>query len=82
VPKSDPGDWIEHALVQQGPACYWALDAAGRFRFASGNTSPLFGKPAAELSGRLLADLMPEDEAHKWMGRIHHTIAGESVLRR
>jgi PAS domain S-box-containing protein len=73
---------MERALIQQSPACYWALDPEGRFHFASGNTIPLFGKPAADLGGRLLADLLPEDDAKLWLGRIRQTIAGESGLRR
>jgi PAS domain S-box-containing protein len=73
---------MERELIQQSPACYWALDPDGRFRFACGNTIPLFGKPAADLQGRLVAGLLPEDQAEKWSAHIRRTIAGESILRR
>jgi PAS domain S-box-containing protein len=82
VPGSDPGGWIERALVQQSPACYWALDASGRFLYISGECKPFFGRTAEELSGRLLDGAIPPDQVQKWRSRIRHTISEGKSLRR
>jgi PAS domain S-box-containing protein len=82
VPESNPEGWIERALVRQTPACYWALDASGRFQYVSGDCKRFFGKAAEELSGCLITDVLSADEAQKWRARIRHTIAEGKSLRR
>jgi len=82
VPATEPDGWIERALIQQNPACFWALDASGRFLYISGNAEPYFGKNAGELRGRLIDEVLPLDEAHKWRARIRHTIAEGHSFRR
>ena len=82
MPGLDPEGWIERALIQQSPACYWALDGSGRFLHISGNTLRFFGKNAEELRSRLLDDVLPADEVHKWRARIRHTIAEGHSQRR
>jgi PAS domain S-box-containing protein len=82
VPGDGAEGWIERALIQQSPACFWALDASGRFQYVSDNARPFFGKDPAELRGRVVDEVLPADQAQKWRGRIRHTIAqGYSVRR-
>jgi PAS domain S-box-containing protein len=82
VPDIDADAWIERALVQQSPACHWALDASGRFRYFSGNGRSFFGREANELRGRLIADVLPEDAAARWRDRIQHILAKGQLVQR
>lgn len=73
---------MERELLCQGPGCYWVLDADGVFRYACGNTAPLFGKAEAQLLGGRLSDVLPGDVATIWMSRITRVIGGETLLLR
>jgi PAS domain S-box-containing protein len=77
-----PGEeWIEPALIQQNPACCWALDDSGRFLYVSGS-SRFFGKNPEELRGRLISEVLPDDAACKWRERVRLTIAEGTSVRR
>src|SRR5437764_11231572 len=82
VTSPDADGWIERALIQQSPACQWALDANGRFLYISGNCDRFFGKTPDELRGRLIDETLPADELHKWRASIRHTLAEGQFLRR
>src|SRR5690349_18965981 len=73
---------MERALLAQSPACYWVLDPDGRFRYACGDTVPLFGKPAPDLVGLSISEVLPEDAAQNWAGRLQRVLGGETVLLR
>src|SRR5690349_17636139 len=73
---------MERALLAQSPAGYWVLDPEGRFRYASGNTAPVFGKSAPDLQGLCISEVLPEDPAQTWEGRLRRVLAGETVLCR
>ena len=73
---------MEHALIQQCPACHWVLDADGRFLLAIGDSAPIFGKPPAELQGARLSEFMPEDQRDVWMTRIRRSMAGQTLVLR
>jgi signal transduction histidine kinase len=73
---------MEQALLDQSPACHWILDAEGRFRYARGNTVPLFQRPAADLLGLHLSEVLPETPSEKWATRFQRVLDGETILRR
>src|SRR6476661_1622560 len=73
---------MEHALLDQSPACHWILDADGRFRYGRGNTLPLFQRPAGDLPGLQLSEVLPDAQAEKWATRLQRVLDGETVLRR
>jgi signal transduction histidine kinase len=75
-------DWIEQALIRQGPACFWGLDASGRFLYIFGDTKPVFGKGVEELRGRLIQEVLSADDVPKWRTRIEDTREKGFSLRR
>jgi PAS domain S-box-containing protein len=82
VADREAQDWMERCLLHQSPAAHWLLDSASRFCYATGDTTPLFGKPAADLLGRLLADLFPSDQADLWLRRLARVQSGETFVAR
>ena len=58
----DAGSLAE-IFLQQSPACQWIVSADGAFQRIYGDPLALFGRPAAELVGRLPSDVLEADEA-------------------
>src|ERR1051326_6195436 len=73
---------LADVLLQQAPACHWLIDAAGVFAKVYGNPAPLFGKAAAQLTGRPYATALGSDLAASWGGRFQRALAGETVVLR
>jgi signal transduction histidine kinase len=73
---------MEAALTCQSPACHWVLDSDGRFHYASGNTVPLFGHPAASLRGQCLDQILPRGEVRTWRDLIQRSRDGETIVTR
>jgi signal transduction histidine kinase len=69
-------------LLEQNPACQWVLDREHRFQFLAGNPEPIFARPAAELLGRLLGDVLAAAAAATWDSRTKRVLAGETLLLR
>jgi signal transduction histidine kinase len=78
---SDAGSLAE-AFLEQGPACYWMVTAAGVFHRIYGDPSSIFGKPASELAGRSAAEVLPLELARVWRDRFARALEGETVVLR
>jgi signal transduction histidine kinase len=73
---------LAEAFLEQSPECQWIAGADGAFHRAYGDTSPVFGKPAAELAGRSLAEVLDPASAALWRSRLDRTLAGETLRLR
>ena len=69
-------------LLGQGPACQWMVGADARFAHVYGDSTKIFGKPAAELNGRPVADALSRDLAETWNLRFARALQGETVTLR
>ena len=77
-----PDGWSMQ-LLEQSPACHWVFDADGRFIYACGNTTPLFGRPAADLPGRRISDLVRRGGRRRTgLPGFRRTSAGETLMLR
>ena len=52
------------------------------FERVYGDPLPLFGRPAAEIAGRVPGDVLGTDEATAWRGRFARALSGETMLLR
>jgi PAS domain S-box-containing protein len=74
--------WLAEALLQQSPACQWAVTAAGVFYRIYGDPAPIFGKEASELAGRSAAEALVPELASVWRDRFARALEGETVVLR
>jgi signal transduction histidine kinase len=73
---------LADVFLEQAPACHWICGPSGVFVRIYGDSVPIFGKPAAELASRTLAETLGAEEASAWMDRFARAIAGESQTLR
>jgi two-component system NarL family sensor kinase len=73
---------LAEAFLEQSPACSWIVSAESEFQSVFGDSIPVFGKAAAELVGRRVAQALDAEAASVWSGRIARAIAGETLLLR
>src|SRR5208283_2510964 len=73
---------LAEAFLEQSPECQWVAGAGGVFQRAYGDTSSVFGKPAAELSGRSLGEVLDPAGAALWQSRLDRILAGETLRLR
>jgi PAS domain S-box-containing protein len=78
---SDAGSLAE-ALLDQSPACHWMVTAAGVFHRIYGDPASIFGKPASQLAGRPVAELLAPELAGVWRDRFARAFEGETVVLR
>src|SRR5690242_3368712 len=69
-------------LLEQAPACNWALDRDLSFHAVYGNAAAFFERPAAGLDGRNLLDVLPSPQHAAWRQRLDRVFGGEIVLFR
>jgi signal transduction histidine kinase len=73
---------LANAFLASSSTCSWVVTTAGGFRLIHGDSMPVFGKPAAELLNRSIADALDPDAAVVWRDRFDRVAAGErQVLR-
>ena len=82
VPELVASRSLPDLLLDQAPACHWIADPAGVFLRIYGDPSPVFGKSAAELSGRTLAELLDAKAAAVWQARFARACSGENQVLR
>jgi signal transduction histidine kinase len=73
---------LAEAFLEQSPECQWIAGADGKFYRAYGDTSSIFGKPAAELCGRTLTEVLDPVAAALWRSRLDRALAGETLQLR
>ena len=74
--------WLCELLLEQGPACGWALDRSLRFHQLFGDSHLVFGRPSAELRGLKLSEALPAGEDQVWRQRAERVFCGEKLLFR
>ena len=71
-----------HSLVdvflQQAPACHWITGPDGVFTRIYGEALRIFGRPAGELAGRSIVEVMEADAAQTWLRRFSRAMEGET----
>lgn len=70
------------AYLGQAPACHWIVSPKGVFEAVYGDSAALFGRPPAELKGRVLAETLDRVRAKSWAARLARVLAGETLLLR
>jgi signal transduction histidine kinase len=73
---------LAEAFLEQSPACSWIVTAEAEFQRVYGDSLPVFGKAAAELVGRRVAQALDAEAAPLWIDRMARAIAGETLLLR
>lgn len=74
--------WLCELLLEQGPACGWALDRSLRFHHVFGGSHLVFGRPSAELRGLKLSEALPGGADQIWRQRAERVFCGETLLFR
>jgi PAS domain S-box-containing protein len=73
---------LANLLLEQSPACSWAVSLQGIFQVFYGDPSPIFGKSAQDLAGRAVTEALPQDQARTWIDRFSRAFSGEVVSLR
>jgi signal transduction histidine kinase len=73
---------LAEALLEQSPGCHWAVTRAGVFERVYGDPRAVFGRPAADLTGRVVSEVLDRDQAATWHGRFHRALSGETLSLR
>lgn len=69
-------------LLEQGPGCTWALRRDLAVHCVFGDSLPLFGIPSAELAGRSLLEVLPQEIRESWRDRTERAFRGETIAVR
>jgi two-component system NarL family sensor kinase len=73
---------LAEAFLEQSPACNWLVASDLKFARVYGDPAGLFGKSAAELTGKTVAEVLDPEAAALWTGRLERTLAGEHLMLR
>ena len=73
---------LSEAFLDQSPCCHWIVSAEGEFHRIYGNSYPVMGRPASELTGRTVAAALEPELARVWKDRLARALAGEILLLR
>lgn len=74
--------WLVHAVLDQGPACHWIIDAQHVFYSVYGDSSHVLGKPASELTGQPLTAVFTRRLAEIWKSRLDRVWGGDTLMLR
>jgi signal transduction histidine kinase len=77
-----PDSFSLEAFLQQCPACHWIVDHDLTFCKIYGDSTPVLGKPAAELAGRVIGEVLAPDQARAWKERFNRVFRGETLWLR
>jgi len=69
---------LADTFLEQTPACHWMAGKGGLFARVFGDSTTVFGKPAAELENRSVTEALEPVAAEQWMGRFHRALEGET----
>src|SRR5438105_6187223 len=73
---------LSELLLEQSPSCQWMVSADGVFQRVHGDAAPVFGKPAAELTGRPFSQILDRQIADSWSERFARAFEGKSMTLR
>ena len=71
---------LSETLLEQSPGCVWLVRKDMVFHCFYGLAPPPFGKTAAELTGRSVADVLDAETAQSWIARFERALAGETLF--
>ena len=71
---------LAELYLEQLPGCQWVVSASGIFERFFGDPTPLFGRGAAELTGRSPAEVLEKESGVAWSGRFARALEGETKL--
>lgn len=69
-------------FLEQSPACHWIVDRNLVFEQVFGNATSIFGRPAVELRGRAVGEVLAPEAATSWTGRFSRALEGEALVLR
>jgi len=73
---------LTETFLRQCPACHWIVGEDLTFRSVYGDLTAVFGKPAAELAGRTIAEALTPELAGAWEQRFRRVFKGETLWLR
>jgi PAS domain S-box-containing protein len=73
---------LARLLLEQSPACAWAVSAQGTFQEFYGDPSSIFGKSGQDLAGRAVTEALSLAQARTWVDRFSRALLGETVSLR
>lgn len=73
---------LANLLLEQSPACSWAVSLQGIFQEFYGDPSSIFGKSAEDLAGRAVTEALSQDQSRTWIERFSRAFLGEIVSLR
>jgi len=73
---------LSEAFLEQSPACIWMVRADMVFHRVYGDAAAIFGKPAADLARRTVAEALDPERAKSWTSRFTRALGGETLFLR
>lgn len=73
---------LSEAFLEQCPACIWMVRADMVFHRVYGAAEVIFGKPAADLAGRPVAETLDAERSKAWTCRFARALGGETLFLR
>jgi two-component system NarL family sensor kinase len=73
---------LAHLLLEQSPACIWAVSVQGIFQEFYGDPSAILGKSGKDLAGRAVTEALTADQARTWIERFSRALHGETISLR
>ena len=73
---------LSEAFLEQSPGCQWMVDRDRVFHHVYGDSTPIFGKPPEELSGREVSAALEPESAAAWHDRVVRVLQGEILQLR
>ena len=73
---------LAYLLLEQSPACTWAVSLQGIFQDFYGNPFGIFGKSRSDLAGHAVTEALPPDQARTWIDRFSRALHGETISLR
>ena len=77
-----PESGLSDAFLEQSPACIWMVDRDLVFHHVYGDSTAIFGKPAADLTGRPAGEALDAERARSWKCRLTRALDGETLFLR
>ena len=65
---------LARLLLEQSPACAWAVSAQGTFQEFYGDPSSIFGKSGKDLAGRAVTEALSRTDARTWVDRFSRAL--------